>query len=113
MAEWINVKDRLPSDGQYLICYKLNTKPQSYVFHVARFAKNLHEVDEYDFDRKDVSGFYDYDSEWGYFKYQISMDLLSRDISSRLMDMGSECLTTSTHQNNKGNKHWKRTLWVP
>ena len=50
---------------------------------------------------------------WGYFKYQISMDLLSRDISSRLMDMGSECLTTSTHQNNKGNKHWKRTLWVP
>ena len=51
---------------------------------------------------------------WGYFKYQISRkDLLSRDISSRLMDMGSECLTTSTHQNNKGNKHWKRTLWVP
>lgn len=69
MAEWISVKDRLPSDGQYLICYKLNTKPQSYVFHVARFAENLHEVDEYDFDRKDVSGFYGYDSEWGYFKY--------------------------------------------
>ena len=50
---------------------------------------------------------------WGYFKHQISMELLSRDITSRLMDMGSECFTTSMHQNNKSNKHWKRTLWVP
>ena len=34
------------------------------------WAKNLHEVDEYDFadEQYNRSGFYDFDSEWGYLE---------------------------------------------
>lgn len=70
MAEWISVKDKLPSDGEYLIIVKLNILPNPKpMYKVARYAKNLHKISEYEFDKKDGGGFYGCDSEWGYFKY--------------------------------------------
>lgn len=70
MTEWINVKDRLPSkDGEYLVAYKLNTTPPRWVFEVYLFALDLYSADKFDFSRKKYkgkSGFYFYDSEYGY-----------------------------------------------
>ena len=62
---WIAVEDRLPDeDGEYL-CQIGADKPRIGVYS---FAKNLKKVDKYDFAGKNHSGFYDYDSEYGYFK---------------------------------------------
>jgi len=64
--EWISVTERLPEeDGKYLTVYNLNIIPQTPWMKVCRFAKNLHEVDRYAFQKK-KSGFYEYDSEYGY-----------------------------------------------
>jgi hypothetical protein len=67
MPEWISVKDRLPEkDGKYL-CIRHRKNGIRQFIEVYSFAKNLYKVDEYDFgNHKGKSGFYSYDSEWGY-----------------------------------------------
>ena len=65
--DWIPCSERLPNkDGEYIV-----TKRFSNVFppdvYILRFAKDLYELDEYDFyNRKGKAGFCQYDSEYGY-----------------------------------------------
>ena len=54
----------LPYDGQeVLIAIDLG------IYYIATYSSKLKEVDEYDFTDEDGDGFYEYDSEWGYFKF--------------------------------------------
>lgn len=60
MAEWINVKDRLPDKNGRYLCF------DGMYMHIYRFATNFSELDQYDFDGITGSGFCEYDREWGY-----------------------------------------------
>lgn len=65
MPEWISVKDRLPEkNGKYLCFRKYNVLSGGNI-QIYSFAHNLKKVDKYDF-RHNKSGWYDYDSEYGY-----------------------------------------------
>ena len=67
--EWISTKDQLPTEnGDYLV-----TKDSFGVRYIASvsWANDLNKLDKYDFpveDYKGVSGFFDYDSESGYYE---------------------------------------------
>lgn len=72
MDEWISVKDKLPEkDGEYL-CVMNAPFVQPYI-KVRSYAHNLYSVDKYDFyNDKGESGFYRYDSEYGYCRANVS-----------------------------------------
>lgn len=61
--QWISAKERLPEkDCAYLVTTGSGLK-------IISFANDLYKVDEYDFwDKKGVSGWFDYDSEYGYIE---------------------------------------------
>lgn len=63
---WIDVKERLPEEnGRYLCVLDIwGTKH----INALNFALNLQEFDELDFKGVTCAGFYDYDSEYGYFQ---------------------------------------------
>lgn len=65
VGRWIPVKERLPEkegDCEYLVTSGSG-------LNILSFAKDLYKVDKYDFwDRKGVSGWFDYDSEFGYIE---------------------------------------------
>lgn len=65
---WIPVSERLPEKiGEYLVAQK--TSFSDYVYRsIASYALNLHDVDDYDFADKKRPGWYEYDSEWGYYE---------------------------------------------
>lgn len=66
MNSWIKTSEQLPTqNGDYLIAQRIL---DHIVYDVVHWALNLRMVDEYDFDGEEYhrSGFYDYDSEWGY-----------------------------------------------
>lgn len=64
--KWIPVSERLPEKrGDYLVTQKATFTDYVYI-SVAGYALNLYDVDEYDFADKKRSGWYEYDSEWGY-----------------------------------------------
>lgn len=67
---WIPVTERLPDEnGKYLTVFTLNTIPPRPVIEVSCYAKDLYKIDKYDFhDKKRKHGFYQYDSECGYFE---------------------------------------------
>ena len=62
---WILVSESLPKDGQgCLITQKGYIKR---IIRISTFAKDLYDVDEYDFrDKKGVSGWFRLDSEYGF-----------------------------------------------
>lgn len=63
--EMIPVAERLPREEKRYLCQVSFAKVD--IFYVFGFSNNLYEVDKFDFsDKKNVKGFYDYDSEWGY-----------------------------------------------
>lgn len=66
LNKWIPVWERLPEKrGDYLVTQKATFS--EYVYRsIAGYALNLYDVDEYDFADKKRSGWYEYDSEWGY-----------------------------------------------
>ena len=66
MSEWISVKDRLPTESGEYLCYFQASHGEW--MNVVRFTLNLEQVDDYNFSGKNRSGWYDYDSEWGYFE---------------------------------------------
>ena len=70
IRRWISVTERLPDEnGKYLTVFTVNTIPPRPVIEVSCYAKDLYKIDKYDFqDKKKKSGFYQYDSEWGYFE---------------------------------------------
>ena len=60
---WISVSKANPKkNGRYFV-----TTDGNYVA-IKSFAKNLREIDKYDFDKAEP-GWYDYDSDFGYYKY--------------------------------------------
>ena len=64
--EWISVKDRLPDKaGKYLVFYGSSARER---VEIGSFAKNLKKINENEFKNKPYSGWYEYDSEWGYFE---------------------------------------------
>ena len=60
---WIPVSERLPDDRKKcLVTFK------SGYIDIMCYALNLYKVDKYDFStQKGKAGWYDYDSEWGYY----------------------------------------------
>lgn len=66
--EWINVKDRLPTNyGQYLVIEEIFGRA---MIDLCRFSNDLYSVDHFDFskyrNKKDKRGFYKYHGEFGY-----------------------------------------------
>ena len=65
---WIPCSERLPEDGQRCIVTTKGRLSYSYC-EIASYSNNLYKVDEFDFyDKKNTSGFYNYDSEYGYYE---------------------------------------------
>lgn len=67
-TKWIRVADRLPEDDnrKYLTASSSVTKPTTTLYDICWFAKDLYEVDRFDFpNEKNKPGFYKYDSEYG------------------------------------------------
>ena len=67
MFKWNKTSEAKPTkEKQYLCCSIYTNRPH---FKVLSWSNNLYEVDNYDFcDCKGESGFYAYDSEYGYYK---------------------------------------------
>lgn len=64
--EWHKFKDKSPDkNGRYLVVTKINSLR---FMEVLRFATNLRDVDRYDFPEEDRPGWYDLDSESGYYE---------------------------------------------
>lgn len=65
VSRWVPVEEGLPKkNGDYLVT--VPTFCGGSVFK-SSFATDLHKVDKYDFPKK-KSGFYGWDSEWGYYE---------------------------------------------
>lgn len=65
--EWISIKDRLPDKNMRCLC--AIERYNRILYDLYYFSTNLYEVDNMDFcDEKGIAGFYNYDSEWGYYK---------------------------------------------
>jgi len=63
--KWIPVSERLPEEGTYLVATeRIVGAPR---IDMKSFAKDLNKVDEFDFP-KHKCGWYDYDSEYGYWE---------------------------------------------
>ena len=70
MTKWIKCEDRLPSEnGKYLIVGGIFNRPS---VDVCRFAKNLHELDEYDFPTQKRPGWQKDDPEIGYYEIKVT-----------------------------------------
>lgn len=75
IAEWHNAKTDPPKkNGLYIVCsklqyYKDKEEHITSIVRVISYATDLYKVDKFDFaDKKDKSGWYSYDAEWGYFE---------------------------------------------
>ena len=67
-TRWIHVSEKLPNkDGTYLVTTKgISTK---HIFvETASYAKDLHKLNEYAFESGTGDGWYNFDSEYGYFE---------------------------------------------
>lgn len=66
MAKWYNSDTEPPKEeGRYLCIVK---GIGGYYHEVVTYTKNLESVDKYDFQGDERPGWYDYDSEWGYYE---------------------------------------------
>ncbi len=63
---WISVEDRLPEDGKYLCCF--SSLGLGWCIDVLSYASDLNSVDDWDFYNEHRGGFYDLDSECGYYE---------------------------------------------
>lgn len=66
-VEWKSVREHTPEPGRYLTCRKTSTIPRSYYQSILSYTDNLESVDEYDFEGENVPGWFEYDSEYGYY----------------------------------------------
>lgn len=68
---WISVKDHMPTENIEDCLVTIDCFGVSKYMKIVSYAKDLSEVDEWDFpteEYKGVGGFYDYDSECGYYE---------------------------------------------
>ena len=67
-VNWIICKEKLPDkDGAYLVVKSI--MGYYYKVDVCNFTRNLHKLDEFDFPKEKRPGWYEYDSETGYFEW--------------------------------------------
>ena len=67
MSEFISVKDeRKPNDRQECLVFVKMCYAKYY--KIATYSENLASVDEYELRERNHPGFYDYDSEWGFYE---------------------------------------------
>lgn len=67
-TRWIPVSERLPEDEQE--CLITSKGLGEFHIDIATYSTNLYKVDKYDFHtKKDVSGFYGIDTEYGYYEW--------------------------------------------
>lgn len=68
MTNWIKTSERQPTEKDiYLVVYDVLG---FHVYETCRWTPNLHDIDKYDFPKYEYnhSGFYEYDSECGYYE---------------------------------------------
>ncbi len=67
--QWIPISERLPEvNGEYLVTVRGLTGEYVKV-EILYYAEDLYKIDEFDFnDKQGVSGWYNYDGEWGYYE---------------------------------------------
>lgn len=72
VGKWIPAFEPPEKDGRYFVAVMPNffSKPPEYYRSIASFTHNLEEVDDYDFRGKNRAGWYDYDSEYGYYELE-------------------------------------------
>lgn len=63
MNQWNSVKDKLPTNGKYLTCSMFCGNQ---ILRITCFSENREDVDEYEMMGLGA-GFFDYDSECGYY----------------------------------------------
>lgn len=69
MSDWVSCKDRLPEfAGKYLTTEKCHIIDNPGMVCIRSFSSTLNKVDPDVFGRKRRSGWYDYDSEYGYYE---------------------------------------------
>jgi len=67
-VNWTKCTDRIPNkDGEYLVVKSIIGMFNK--IDVCAFALNLHEIDEFDFPDEERPGWYEHDSETGYFEW--------------------------------------------
>lgn len=67
-VKWIIASERLPEKGgDYFVTQKA-VFPEHVYRSIASYAPNLYDVNEYEFKDKKRPGWYEYDSEWGYYE---------------------------------------------
>ena len=69
--EWISVKDHLPTKDIENCLVTIDCFGVSRTVRTISYAKDLSKIDKWDFpakDYKNVSGFFDYNSEYGYYE---------------------------------------------
>ncbi len=68
MDKWVSCKDKLPEkNGKYLVTEKSPIVHPGTI-RIRNFSNELNKVDHFVFGRKRKSGWYDYDSEYGYYE---------------------------------------------
>lgn len=65
MNKYIWHKDKPRKNGAYLVVTKSSSGTH---ISISNFAKNLYKIDKYDFYDAKKSGWYKYDSEYGYYE---------------------------------------------
>lgn len=66
-VKWKSVREYTPEPGRYLTCRKSMTTPPSYYCSILSYTDNLESIDEYDFEGERIPGWFEYDSEYGYY----------------------------------------------
>lgn len=70
--EWISTKDKLPDENGKYLCVPCDYHNGiSNRVEIYRFAKNLKNVDKYDFDVA-KAGFFDYDRDYGFYEVKVA-----------------------------------------
>lgn len=68
VGKWIPVSERLPEDGQTCLVTTKGLLGDTYC-EIKTYSNNLYKIDKFEFyDKENVSGFYNYDSECGYYE---------------------------------------------
>ncbi len=69
-TRWIPISERPPKNKQQCLISVRGIASTKNNRYMATYSTNLYEVDEFIFwNKKNVPGFYDYDSEYGYYEY--------------------------------------------
>ena len=64
--DWHPVSETPKKNGRYLVTLKYSTHK---ILQIALYSNDLYKVDQYDFfDKKNQPGWYNYDSEYGYYE---------------------------------------------